>query len=126
MTTKEAVVDTIRKLPDDFSVSDILAELARHYRAELATAGTGVDPAHYGIESVCVIGTVDERHRLSADLPASVPPGPAKTVVVLASDQELSAAQWSASVGRMWALDWDDPREPNYDVETAEPADGAR
>ena len=126
MTSKDMVTDTIQKLLDDLTVPEILAELMHRYRPELAANGTGIDPARYGIESVSVIGTVDERHRLTADLPTSVPPGSAKTVIVIASDEELSAAQWSASVGRMWALDWDDPREPNYDVETAEPADGAR
>jgi hypothetical protein len=126
MSTKDAVIDMIRRMPDTVTLPEILEAVALGHRAELAQFGSGVDAGHYGIGTVSVIGTVDEKHRLVADLPESVPAGPAKTLVVLATDEELSAAQWSASVGRQWALDWDDPREEKYTLDDREPADGAR
>src|SRR5438105_509438 len=125
MSPKESLLEAIRRMPDNCSATDVLALLGRRASAN-GPEDDRVDPLHYGIETLSLIGQVDEHHRLTAEVPAAVSPGPVKVLLILCTDEELSAAQWSSGVGRMWALDWDDPREAIYTLEEGEPPDGTR
>lgn len=119
MSPKETLLEAIRQMPDNCSATDVLALLGRRESTN-GSADDRVDPLHYGIETLSLIGRVDEHHHLTAEVPDTVAPGPVKVLVILCTDDELSAAQWSSNVGRMWALDWDDPREAVYTLEGGE------
>jgi hypothetical protein len=120
MSAKENVLRLIQELPDDVSLAEIFAQFS--------IGGQPGDDAEAEarIHTVSLFGHVDANHRLTAEVPASCPPGPVKVLLILGSDEELSALQWSASVGLRWALEWDDPREAHYTLEDGEPVDGAK
>ncbi len=79
------------------------------------------------MQTIEVIGTVDAQHRLSADVPATVPPGLVKLVVIVPSAEEDEAgAAWAEGIAREWAQELSDPREDIYTLEDGGPVDGAR
>ena len=77
--------------------------------------------------TIKVIGSVDEQHRLIAEVPAHVPPGPIEVMLVVPSDREDEISrEWTEGVAREWAAEWSDPREDIYPEEDGEPVDGPR
>ena len=77
--------------------------------------------------TIKVIGHVDERHRLVADVPESVSPGPVEVSLTLPPpSSELADEEWAQGIAREWAADWGDPREDIYTPDDGEPADGVR
>jgi hypothetical protein len=74
-----------------------------------------------------LIGTIDEQHRLTAEVPATVPAGQVEVVLVLPSDQEDEVSEaWMAGIAREWEAELSDPREDIYTINDGEPVDGAR
>ncbi len=79
------------------------------------------------MNTIKVIGTVDEQHRLSAEVPVNVPPGPVEITLVLPTAEEDDAgAAWMEGIAREWAEELSDPREDLYTMADGEPVDGAR
>lgn len=74
------------------------------------------------METIEVIGFVDDQHRLSGEVPASVRPGAVRVHVIVEPEEET----WDAAVARDWAEDWSDPREDIYTLDDGEPVDDAR
>jgi hypothetical protein len=72
-----------------------------------------------------VIGHVDEQHRLHADLPADVTPGPVKIIVRPVTEQD-EEDDWRALINHAWARDWSDPREDIYTLEDGTPSHDPR
>jgi hypothetical protein len=78
------------------------------------------------MKTIKLIGHVDENHRLCAEVPPTVMPGPVEVVVVLPAESEDDISKaWTAGIAREWA-EFDDPREDIYTLEDGEPIDGAR
>lgn len=79
------------------------------------------------MKTVKVLATVDEQRRLSAEVPASVPPGPVEILVVVPTgDEDEAGAAWAEGIAREWAAELNDPREDVYTLEDGEPVDGAQ
>ena len=81
------------------------------------------------METIEVIGFVDERHRLSGDVPESVAPGPVR--IQLLVEHSVAAADpadvaWDAAVAGEWAAEWSDPREDIYSQDDGEPVNESR
>ena len=73
-----------------------------------------------------VVGQVDEQHRLSVELPASVPPGPVHVLVLPATgDEDEAGDAWMAGVALEWHAELSDPREDLYSITDGEPVDEA-
>jgi hypothetical protein len=79
------------------------------------------------MQTIKLMGHVDEHHRLSADAPALVPPGPVEIVVLLSPRPEEAdaGAAWMAGVAREWAEDLGDARQDIYTLADGEPVNGA-
>jgi hypothetical protein len=78
------------------------------------------------METIEVMGFVDERHRLSGEVPASVSPGPVRVQLLVESTSgEIDPAEiaWESAVGREWETEWNDPREDIYSLDDGEPVD---
>ena len=74
-----------------------------------------------------VTGYVDGEHRLSAELPPGIPPGPVKILVKLPGEEtEEDPESWARAVAKAWMADWSDPREDIYTLDDGEPVDGAK
>jgi len=79
------------------------------------------------METVELIGHVDEQNRLWVDLPPGVVPGPVKVVLHLVPMGDVEASRaWSVAVATAWAEEWNDPREDIYTLEEGKPADEPR
>jgi hypothetical protein len=72
---------------------------------------------------VKLTGNVDEHRRLSAQVPASIPPGP---VLVLPASREDGAANvWTTGIAHEWADDLSDPDQDIYTLADGEPVRGS-
>jgi len=81
------------------------------------------------MKTIRIRGQVDEHHRLHADLPATVAPGPVEIEVVVPSEvpeEDDAGAAWSTGVAREWAEDLADTRQDIYTLEDGEPLDCSR
>ena len=68
-----------------------------------------------------ITGRVDEHHRLSAELPASVAAGPVELVIVLPGPGEDDAGRhWERGIAAEWAEDLADPSQDNYTLDDGE------
>jgi hypothetical protein len=79
------------------------------------------------MKTIKLSGTIDEQHRLVADVPPELPPGPVELMLVLPSSGEDDAGDaWMEGIAREWADELGDPREDIYTLEDGSPVDAAR
>ena len=78
------------------------------------------------MRTIELIANVDEQHRLSAEVPADVKPGPVKIVLALPTDPDEEGGWWREAVSHIWAPDWSDPREDIYTLADGKPSHGPR
>jgi hypothetical protein len=69
-----------------------------------------------GIKSIEVVGAIDERHRLRAQVPAEIPAGPVRLIVLLPDEDDAGAA-WAKGVETEWS---DELRDSSQDIYTLE------
>jgi len=83
------------------------------------------------MKTIELIGQVDEQHRLSAQVPSEVPPGPVKLALVVESngvatdEEDEGGAQWACAIAREWADELADERQDIYTLSDGEPVNGA-
>jgi len=69
------------------------------------------------MKSIQLEGHIDSRHRLSVDVPGSIPPGPVVVWIASAeSEEEPAGASWAAGVARDWAKELSDTRQDIYSL----------
>jgi len=79
------------------------------------------------MKAIRVRGHVDEQHRLHAQVPATIAPGPIEVSLVIPTEAEDEAGgAWTEGVAREWREDLADPRQDIYTLDDGEPVDGAR
>jgi hypothetical protein len=77
------------------------------------------------MSAVQVNGVVDEQHRLIADVPPEVAPGPVRVIIVPADSEDAENQAWLSLIDQSWS-EWLDPREDIYTIEDGMPVDGPR
>ncbi|HVT46833.1 MAG TPA: hypothetical protein VHD57_03520 [Vicinamibacterales bacterium] len=75
-----------------------------------------------GIE---LIGDVDDEHRLQARVPADVPAGRVR-VIVLLPDEDEAGASWARGVASEWSAELEDTREDIYSLDDGQPVHAGR
>ena len=75
------------------------------------------------MNGVKVVGTVDQNRQLSAEVPASIPPGPVTVFVVPVSQEDEAGEAWTAGVALEWAAELNDPAQDIYTLADGEPVD---
>ncbi len=69
------------------------------------------------MESIPLEGHVDNQHRLSVNVPGSIPPGPVVVWIAQAEPgEDLAGAAWAAGVARDWAEELSDTRQDLYSM----------
>jgi hypothetical protein len=68
-----------------------------------------------------VTGHVDDQHRLTANVPDTVPPGPVTVQISPATDEDDAGGAWMAGIAREWENELSDPREDIYTLHDGEP-----
>jgi len=74
------------------------------------------------MKAIKLLGSIDEQHRLQAQVPDGVPAGPVRVVVFLPEEDDAGAA-WMRGLAAEWADDLGDPRQDIYTLEDGLPLD---
>lgn len=72
-----------------------------------------------------ILGDIDDQHHLRAQVPADLPAGPVRLIVLL-PDEDNAGVAWARGVAQEWAEDLADPRQDIYTVEDGLPLDAPR
>jgi hypothetical protein len=72
------------------------------------------------MKTIELIGDIDERHRLHAEVPTDVPAGQVR-VIVLLPDEDEAGNRWADGVAKEWVAELDDPRQDLYTMEDGQP-----
>ena len=68
------------------------------------------------MKAIELTGDIDEQHRLHAQVPAEVPAGPVRLIVLLPDEDDAGIA-WSQGVAREWLDELQDPRQDVYTLD---------
>jgi hypothetical protein len=72
-----------------------------------------------------LIGDIDEQHRLRAQVPAALPAGPVRLIVLLSEEDERGIA-WMQGVAKEWAEELGDARQDIYTLEDGQTENAPR
>ena len=72
-----------------------------------------------------LIGEVNDKSQLQAQVPETLPPGQVRIIVLIPEEDEAGAA-WRQGIAREWAAELGDPREDIYTLEDGKPVDATR
>lgn len=77
----------------------------------------------YPMDSIQITGIVDHQHRLTAEVPPGIGPGP---VTIWLSQQALeddAGCDWVSGIAKDWAVELGDEREDIYTISDGDPID---
>ena len=77
------------------------------------------------MKAIELIGDVDSQHRLKAEVPEAVAPGPVR-LLLLVPEQDQTEEIWMRALASEWHEDLSDPHQDVYTLEDGQPLDGAR
>ena len=77
------------------------------------------------MKAIELTGDIDELHRLKANVPAELPVGRVRMIVLLPDEDEAGAA-WGDGIAREWADELAATRQDIYTLEDGQPIDAAR
>lgn len=73
------------------------------------------------MRTLIITGHVDDQHRLTADVPDSIPPGPVTVRITPVSNEDDAGVAWMTGITREWAEELNDSREDIYNLTDGEP-----
>jgi hypothetical protein len=77
------------------------------------------------LKALELMGEIDDKHQLQAQIPEALPPGPVRIIVLIPETDEADGA-WMQGIAHEWAAALQDPREDLYTLEDGQPVDAAR
>ncbi len=77
------------------------------------------------MKAIELVGDIDEKHRLQADVPAEVPAGPVRLIVLLPDEDEAGIA-WPQGVTREWSDELRDSRQDLYTLDDGQSVNAPR
>jgi len=77
------------------------------------------------VKALELIGNIDERHKLHADVPEELPPGRVRLIVLLPGEDE-AGSRWADGVAQEWSAELEDPRQDLYTMEDGQPVNASR
>ena len=76
------------------------------------------------MKTIELIGEIDEQHRLHAEVPADIPVGQVRVIVLPGEDEAGSA--WAHGVASEWSAELSDRREDIYTLHDGKPVNAGR
>lgn len=76
------------------------------------------------MKAVELVGSIDDQHRLNAQVPEDLPVGPVR-VIVLVPDEDDAGLEWAHGVAREWADELADARQDIYTLDDGQPINAA-
>ena len=80
---------------------------------------------HGQMKTIELIGHIDEQHRLRADVPAEVPAGPVRLIVLL-PDEDDAGIIWAHGVASEWSDELQDARQDVYTLDDGQAVNAPR
>ena len=77
------------------------------------------------MRAIELIGAVDAQHRLKAEAPVDLEPGPVR-LLVLVPEQDETEGVWMRAIASEWSEELRNPRQDLYTLEDGDPIDVAR
>lgn len=72
------------------------------------------------MKAIELVGDIDDRHRLQAEVPADLPPGPVRLIVLLPEEDE-AGMRWGAALAREWSAELKDSGQDIYTLDDGQP-----
>lgn len=73
------------------------------------------------MKAIELVGYIDDRHRLSADVPNELRAGPVRLIVLFPEGDEANDLFRRDSISKEWTVDLEDPRRDLYTLEDGLP-----
>lgn len=77
------------------------------------------------MKAIELTGDIDDQHHLRAQVPADLPAGPVRLIVLLPDEDEGGMA-WAQGVAREWADELGDSRQDIYTLKDGQPLNAPR
>jgi hypothetical protein len=77
------------------------------------------------MKAIELIGDIDEQHRLLAQVPAELPVGPVR-LIVLVPDEDDAGIAWAHGLSREWIDELQDARQDVYTLEDGQALNAPR
>ena len=77
------------------------------------------------MKAIELIGDIDDQHRLLAHVPAELPAGPVRLIVLLPEEDHAGIA-WAHGLSKEWADELQDPRQDIYTLQDGQPVNAPR
>jgi hypothetical protein len=77
------------------------------------------------MDSIQITGVVDNQHRLTADVPPTVQPGPITIWLAPAAQEDEADDTWSAGISHEWSGELSDVRQDIYSLSDGTAVDPA-
>jgi len=77
------------------------------------------------MKAIELIGDIDEQHRLRAQVPADLPAGPVRLIVLLPDEDDAGSA-WAHGVAAEWEAELSDSRQDIYTLDDGQPVNAPR
>jgi hypothetical protein len=77
------------------------------------------------MKAIELLGDIDEQHRLQAQVPAELPTGPVRLIVLLPEEDEGGSA-WANGIAREWTEELGDARQDIYTLKDGQPLNAPR
>jgi len=77
------------------------------------------------MKAIELIGDIDEQHRLRAQVPAELPAGPVRLIVLLPDEDDAGIA-WAQGVDREWSDELQDARQDVYTLADGQAVNASR
>jgi hypothetical protein len=77
------------------------------------------------MKAIELMGDIDEQHRLRAQVPAEVPAGPVRLIVLLPDEDDAGLA-WAQGVNTEWLDELRDARQDVYTLEDGQAVNAPR
>jgi len=77
------------------------------------------------MKAISLVGDVDEKHRLHVNVPAEVPAGEVRVIVLVPQD-DAAGSNWTQGVASEWADELVDTQQDIYTVNDGQPVNARR
>ena len=77
------------------------------------------------MKAIELVGDIDKDHRLQAQVPADLPSGPVRLIVLLPDEDDAGTA-WSQGIAKEWSEELKDARQEIYSLEDGQPVNAPR
>lgn len=77
------------------------------------------------MKTIELVGDIDDQHRVHAEVPAELPTGPVRLIVLLPDEDDAGIA-WAQGVNGEWLDQLRDQRQDVYTLEDGQPVNAPR